>query len=225
MVKTTKSYACQAFINYYTSTLGLPFEIVDKINTARDGYMESTFSNEIHPSVCGTIRYNVPSDIGLYGAKTNIGFWIKRVSRAFKDRVLTPVSVEVEEPTNAESKAYLALSSAINDRFIDAGGEIYSPTMNRVQRYLPTGKGLPPLSAENLIKVLQAYQDQIIAEYNKIVTGNSWKKAETEHFLSMIRCSNLLPEASGPDMEAFAHYKSAFADYKRFEHDLDEWMK
>jgi hypothetical protein len=224
--EATKSFVCQSVVNYYASLNGAPDDVVKSEAVIHDNTNEVTFSNKHHPKLCGSIRFEVPLDIGSYGSKTKFGYWFKQARRRFNDQVPAPLGEQqATEPTDIESKAYRALAKAAFDEFIAALGDVGDGAGNYVSPYLPNGRNLPRPTFENLIAIAGAYQSRIIEGYGKITTQNSWKDGDSQRFLSLIKCSPLLPEASEPGMKLLANYPSAFEDYKRFVHDLDEAMK
>ncbi|MGO9547334.1 MAG: hypothetical protein ACLPPF_21390 [Rhodomicrobium sp.] len=195
----TKSFVCQSLVNYYAQQNGAPDDVVRSETVTRDNINEVTFSSKRHPNLCGAIRMEVPLDIVTVGTTGNA--------------------------TTIERKAYRAMIEATFHDFIqtlpdaaDEGGSVVSP-------YLPNGRELPKPSFETLIAIAQAFQSRLIEAYGKITAQNGWKDGDSQRLLSLIKCSPLLPEVSGPDMKFLANYPSAFEDYKRFEHDLDEAMK
>lgn len=203
-----KAYACQGFINYYAGEMGLPNDIVRDQNVTDATSMRTVFGNKVHRDICGSILYKVPiADVDV-GQKDN--------------------------------QIALRLSRENQEDFIQASTQIYSRTDNLIQRFLPEGRDLPTLSTQNLNQTIDAYQNRvdqriklesqnardamkdILDRIQNTASDRGWTSAGSL-FLDITRAqgqlfngAQLIPEATGPNIEVFKNYPSAYADYQRF---------
>ena len=208
-----RSYACQGFINYYASTMGLESDLVEKVNTSDDTSARTVFKNKLYSDICGSVRYKVP--------------------------------LRSTTASEADASLSLQLSKENQTDFIAASTGLYNKTGALIQYFLPNGRNLPQASTENLDEVIDDYQKQVTTRVegsnarasqamqdilNKIQTSansQGWTSAGTL-FLDITRAQGQLitgalniPEATGPNIEAFKNYKSAYADYEKFIFFLD----
>ena len=174
-----KSFACQAFINYYAERSGVVNALVRTEVVQRDNITEMTFSSKSYPKICGAVRYEVPLDIGSYGTKTRFGGWLRWGRRTFNEQVRAPLGGQAAEPTNIESEAYRALIKATFNDFAMTIPDVMDEANDISSSYLPEGRPSQPPTAENLIKITQGYQDRMFEGYGKITAQNAWKDGDS----------------------------------------------
>lgn len=199
-----KSFACMQIINYHAKQLSLDENVVTFETRLMNGGSEDSFSNKIHASVCGTVRYYY-LPMGITCSATQDA----------SDKVFIE---KVERP-------YLDLVRLIHSQLIQVEYDLAVEGGSRAQHYLPEGKGYGKPSAFNASEYIQAFSDHVSESYRSVIANSGLSSADAKRFSSLLKCSVLMPEASGPDMIVFASYPSAFGDYKRFEHDLEEMLK
>jgi hypothetical protein len=189
-----KSYACQFFVNYYASRIGLSNDIVASKSYIVEDSTELTFENVVYGNVCGSIRYE---------------------SKRLPDG----------NASTSIKKAFFDFTKEVQNDVISAAPDIADQASNMVSHYMPSGTDLPVPSTENLTNLTLRYQNRLINHYDAFVDKQRWTAGETQEFLVSTKCLRPLPVATGPNLGVFSKYKAAFADYQKFEADLDRQFK
>lgn len=123
------------------------------------------------------------------------------------------------------AKAFFDFTKEIQNDMIAALPDIGNQADNMVSRYMPGGNDLPVPSTENLANLTAQYQNRLINHYDGFVDKQRWTAGETQEFIVSTKCLRPLPVATGPNLNIFSNYKAAFADYQKFEADIDRQFK
>lgn len=196
-----KIYACKDTINFYAAKLGMPDDIVHGDRAGINDLLVIEFRNKVnpYPSVCGSIRYDVPptfpDDDGAQGAGA-------AVKLAYKD-ILTRTRGYVEQTE----------------------GQIASEVSNLIQPYLPTGKTLPRPRGEYLVSIVRGLQEALVDAFIETVERRKLIPPDNVHLLRSSRCASILPTIAGPRERLLAYYPSAFSSYLELKPLLDTAMK
>lgn len=225
-MNTLKSFACQAFINYYAKESGATNDIVTSVNKRTDNTNTLMFKNKNHEDVCGYIRYKVPlqtytnnevdGQISLDLTKGNFDDFIATMPD-IGDVADDMVSAYLPYGRNLPKPSTQNLEKIIDRYQEQMRNRIETPGMIN---------GVP--SGSSVKNYAKNAMDAIIAKVKTAADTQGWTSAGT-WFLAITRAQGQIingaaniPEAAGPHVAVFStSYASAFANYSEFVNDLN----